>query len=90
MKDQSGLKREKFDKTGRILQARIARNISSSPGREEHIGVALEEKDGELWAIPLLGKSGLITTLTQADGTAVIPLRKLGIQQGDFVEVRLF
>jgi molybdopterin molybdotransferase len=90
LKDQSGLKDEKFDKTKRTLKARITKNISSSPGREEHIGVTLEKRNGELWAIPLLGKSGLITTLTRADGTAVIPLRKLGVQEGDFVEVRLF
>lgn len=87
---QSGLNEQRSDKGKRIIKARITKNISSSPGREEHIGVALEERNGEIWAIPLLGKSGLITTLTRADGTAVIPLRKLGIQEGEIVEVRLF
>lgn len=87
---QSGCRKRSFDKKKGVVKARIARNISSSPGREEHIGVVLEEREGELWAIPLLGKSGLITTLTRADGTAVIPLRKLGVQEGEFVEVRLF
>jgi molybdopterin molybdotransferase len=70
--------------------AKVTKNISSSPGKEEHVGVKLEEKNGEIWAAPLLGKSGLITTLTQADGTAVIPLRKTGVREGEFVEVRLF
>jgi molybdopterin molybdotransferase len=74
----------------KIVKARMARNVSSSPGREEHIGVALEERDGEIWAIPMLGKSGLITTMTKADGLAVIPLRKSGIRQGESVQVRLF
>jgi molybdopterin molybdotransferase len=74
----------------RTIQARIAKNISSGGGREEHIGVTLEERNGELWAVPLLGKSGLITTLTKADGTAMIPLRKLGVKEGEVVEVRLF
>jgi len=90
LKIQSGCNGSPFDKEKRNVKARIAKNISSSPGREEHIGVTLEERNGELWAIPLLGKSGLITTLTRADGTAVIPLRKLGVQEGEFVEVRLF
>ena len=72
------------------IRARISKNISSSPGREEHIGVTLEERAGEMWATPLLGKSGLITTLSQADGTAVIPLNKLGVHEGDFVDVQLF
>jgi molybdopterin molybdotransferase len=87
---QSGCNGSSADKEKRTVKARIAKNISSSPGREEHIGVTLEERNGELWAIPLLGKSGLITTLTRADGTGVIPLRKLGVQEGEFVEVRLF
>jgi molybdopterin molybdotransferase len=87
---QSGEEGCRFYREKRIIRARISRNISSSPGREEHIGVSLEERNGEIWAVPLLGKSGLITTLTRADGTAVIPLRKSGIQEGDIVEVRLF
>jgi molybdopterin molybdotransferase len=90
LENLSGLHEVIFDKEKRTVMARISRNISSSPGREEHIGVALEERNGEIWAVPLLGKSGLITTLTKADGTAVIPLRKLGVQEGEIVEVRLF
>ncbi len=90
LKIQSGCVENSSVREKKIVNARMAKNVSSSPGREEHIGVALEERDGELWAIPLLGKSGLITTLTKADGTAVIPLRKSGIQEGEFVEVRLF
>ncbi len=86
----SGLDEKRFRMDKKIIRARMARNVSSSPGREEHIGVTVEERDGELWAIPVLGKSGLITNLTKADGTAVIPLRKLGLQEGDIVKVRLF
>jgi molybdopterin molybdotransferase len=86
----SGLAGSGFEKKKRIIMAKVTKNISSSPGREEHVGVKLEEKNGEIWAAPLLGKSGLITTLTQADGTAVIPLRKTGVREGEFVEVRLF
>lgn len=90
LESQCGRNEEGANRKKTRVRARIARNISSSPGREEHIGVVLEEKDGEIWAIPLLGKSGLITTLTQADGTAVIPLRKNGVLEGEYVEVRLF
>ncbi|MEW6215086.1 MAG: gephyrin-like molybdotransferase Glp [Nitrospirota bacterium] len=86
----SGLNKDRFEKEKRTIRARIAKNISSSPGREEHIGVYLEEREGEIWAVPVLGKSGLITTLIKADGTAVIPLRKLGVEKGEIVEVRLF
>ena len=86
----SGLRKNKLDSDKNTVVAKIAKNISSSPGRQEHIAVTLEERDGELWAVPILGKSGLITTLTRADGTVVIPLRKLGIQEGEPVKVRLF
>ncbi len=87
---QSGVNGKRFRIGKKTISARISRNISSSAGREEHIGVVLEERGEEIWAVPLLGKSGLITTLTKADGTAVIPLRKLGVQAGDLVDVRLF
>ena len=86
----SGLAGPGFEKKKRTIMAKVTKNVSSSPGKEEHVGVKLEEKNGEIWASPLLGKSGLITTLTQADGTAVIPLRKTGVREGEFVEVRLF
>ncbi|NWF51971.1 MAG: molybdopterin molybdotransferase MoeA [Nitrospirae bacterium] len=86
----SGFCENRFRIEKRIIKAKIAKNISSSPGREEHIGVYLEEREGEIWAVPLLGKSSLITTLIKADGTAVIPLRKLGVEKGEIVEVRLF
>src|SRR4030042_4152130 len=90
LENLAGLKENRFDKEKITVMPRIAKNISSSPGREEHIGVSLEERNGEIWAVPILGKSGLITTLIKADGTAVIPLRKLGVQEGEIVEVRLF
>ncbi|MGB9715212.1 MAG: gephyrin-like molybdotransferase Glp [Thermodesulfovibrionales bacterium] len=86
----SGFNEDRFNIEKKKIKARIARNISSSPGREEHIGVFLEEREGEIWAVPLLGKSGLITTLIKADGTAIIPLRKLGVEEGEIVEVGLF
>jgi len=90
LEELSGLCRNKLDNDKNTVVAKIAKNISSSPGRQEHIAVALEERNGELWALPILGKSGLITTLTKADGTFVIPLRKLGVKEGEPVKVRLF
>jgi molybdopterin molybdotransferase len=90
LENLAGLNENRFDKEKITVMARIAKNISSSPGREEHISVSLEERNGEIWAVPIFGKSGLITTLIKADGTTVIPLRKLGVQEGEIVEVRLF
>lgn len=86
----SGLKEKWPQYSSRTVRARITKNIASSQGREEHVRVMLEEREGELWAVPVLGKSGLITTLVKADGTIVIPLHRNGIEAGEVVEVRLF
>jgi len=86
----SGLKERWPQYSSRTVRARISKNISSSQGREEHVRVMLEEREGELWAVPVLGKSGLITTLVRADGTIVIPLHTNGIVAGELVDVRLF
>jgi molybdopterin molybdotransferase len=86
----SGLRERWPQYSGRTVRARISKNIASSQGREEHIRVMLEEREGELRAVPVLGKSGLITTLVKADGTIVIPLHVNGIEAGEIVDVRLF
>lgn len=74
----------------RTVKARLARSISSSPGREDHIRVALEKRDDGLWARPIFGASGLISTLVKAVGTVVVPVNKIGIETGEEVDVRLF
>ena len=74
----------------RVVKARLARSIASSPGREDHVRVVLEKKDDGLWARPVFGASGLISTLVKALGTVVIPVNKIGIEAGEEVEVRLF
>jgi|Deesub1362A_J573_1020465.scaffolds.fasta_scaffold00027_159 molybdopterin molybdotransferase len=83
----AGMKSEKFRIT---LKARLTKSIHSASGRQEHISVVLDEKNGELWATPLLGKSGLISTLVKADGTITIPQDSIGIEKGELVEVKLF
>ena len=86
----SGLKERWPQFSSRTVRARLSKNISSSQGREEHVRVMLEEREGEFWAVPVLGKSGLITTLVRADGTIVTPLHTNGIEAGESVDVRLF
>jgi len=74
----------------RSIRARLARSISSSPGREDHVRVMLEKRNDGLWARPVFGASGLISTLVRAVGTVVVPVNKTGIETGEEVEVRLF
>lgn len=84
----SGLASNRFH-TGTI-NARMAKNIASAAGREDHIRVFIEERDSGLFAVPVLGKSGLITTLVRADGVVVISEGKLGLDAGEEVTVKLF
>jgi molybdopterin molybdotransferase len=72
------------------IRARLARNVASTPGREDYIQVVLSEHDGDVWAEPIFGKSNLIYTLVKADGLMVVPLDANGVQEGERVEVRLF
>ncbi len=74
----------------RSVTARLARNVASVPGREDYLQVRLERRDGELWADPVFGKSGLIYTLVRADGMLHVGLDVGGISAGELVEVVLF
>lgn len=75
---------------GKVVRARADRRIPSAGVREDHIRVALEERNGAVWAVPVLGKSGIITTMTKADGVVVVPLGRESVEQGAEVEVHLF
>ncbi len=81
------LKGEVIKKSPERIFARITKNIPSSPGRSDYIRVRLEEKAGEWWAEPIIGKSGLITTLVKSDGIAEISSEKEGVSQGEYVPV---
>ncbi|MBR6941242.1 MAG: molybdopterin molybdotransferase MoeA [Clostridia bacterium] len=61
-------------------------NISSNHGREEFVCV---KTDGER-AVPVYGKSGLMSVICQSDGYIRIGRNLEGIQKGDKVTVYLF
>lgn len=72
------------------LPAKLSRNLSSMSGREDYVQVKLETRNGEWWAVPVLGKSNLIYTLVHADGVVKVPLDANGIAQGTWVTVALY
>jgi molybdopterin molybdotransferase len=72
------------------VQARLTRNIASAQGREEYIRVALEKGEMGWEAVPVLGKSGLISTMVRADGLIRIDQNCEGLEKGEWVEVILF
>ncbi|RLG11250.1 molybdopterin molybdenumtransferase MoeA, partial [Candidatus Pacearchaeota archaeon] len=81
-----GITQQEYKK---VIRAKIERSLHSQAGRTDYIRVYLKEKNGELWAIPLLSKSGLIMSLAKADGIIIIPSELLGIEKGEMVEVEL-
>ena len=72
------------------VAARLSRNLASVQGRVDFVRVRLSRKNGEQWAQPIIGQSGLIHTMVQADGMAVIDMNSEGLDQGAWVDVRLF
>lgn len=71
------------------LRARLTRNLASPSGQEELVRVRLVQTEDGLAAKPVLGKSGLITRLVEAQGTIIVPLEKEGLLAGTEVEVFL-
>lgn len=71
------------------VRAKLTKNVASATGRTDAVRVRLFRQDGEVWAEPVHGKSGLISTLVKADGLVVIPSAREGILAGDVVEVEL-
>ena len=78
----TGRKQESYTTT-----ARVTESISANHGRAQVHCCRLESRDGELWASPIRGKSGLITTLAGADGYFVIDRDCEGLPQGAQVQV---
>jgi len=72
------------------VRARLTRRVASATGRTDYLRVRLERRDGSVWAAPILGKSGLISTMAGADGLAVVPEAVEGIEAGEDVAVEVF
>ena len=71
------------------IRAKMECNVPGAPGRETCQLVRLLPAEGGYLARPVFGKSGLITTLTEADGYIMIPLNREGLCTGESVDVWL-
>ncbi|MCX5780516.1 MAG: molybdopterin molybdotransferase MoeA [Firmicutes bacterium] len=74
----------------RQLEAQLMVNVASQAGRDDFIPVKLIQNEAGWQSQPLLGKSGLMSILAQADGYLHIAYEKQGIKAGDWVQVNLF
>ena len=73
----------------RTVLARLARNIPAASGRADYVRVRLEQRDGDTWAVPVLGKSNLIFVLVRSEGVVEVPLNSNGIPAETLVTVTL-
>ena len=74
---------------GYTVTAKITESISANHGRAQYHCCRLERKNGQLYAHPIRGKSGLITTLAGADGYFCIDRDCEGLPQGAEVHVTI-
>jgi len=84
----SGLEREE---SRRLLNARMARKVVAALGRKTFVRVRVLMKNGEFLAEPVSAKgSGVISTMTRANGYVVVPVNREGLAEGEAVVVHLF
>jgi molybdopterin molybdotransferase len=72
-----------------VIKARLTRNLESVSGRDDFIRVRLVKENGEWLAVPIFGKSGLISTLVEADGLVHVDRNTEGLYRGDRVAVQM-
>ena len=74
-----------------MLRARLTRKVPSALGRRVFLRVRVFEKEGEFLAEPVRVKgSGILSTLTEANGYVMIPENREGLDRGESVTVHLF
>ncbi|HSM71281.1 MAG TPA: molybdopterin biosynthesis protein [Anaerolineales bacterium] len=70
--------------------ATLTRKIVSPPGDDDFVRVAVGRVGDKLLAAPLSRGAGVITSLVQADGLALIPSGTQGMEAGEKVQVRMY
>jgi putative molybdopterin biosynthesis protein len=72
------------------VRAVLTRKVTSPPGDDDYLRVALGRVGGRLLAAPLARGAGMITSLVRADGIVVIPCGLQGMPAGEEVTVQLY
>ena len=72
------------------VTATLTRKIVSPAGDDDFVRVAVGKVGDKLLAAPLARGAGVITSLVQADGLALLPRGAQGMEAGENVQVRLY
>jgi putative molybdopterin biosynthesis protein len=70
--------------------ATLTRKLVSPAGDDDFVRVAVGNVGGKILAAPLSRGAGVITSLVQADGLALLPSGVQGMDAGEQVKVRLY
>jgi molybdopterin molybdotransferase len=74
-----------------IIEAKLTKRVAGALGRRVFLRVKVFEKDGNYLAEPVrVSGSGVITTITKANGYVVIPENREGLECEEKVRVSLF
>ncbi len=74
-----------------VVRAKITRRVPTTLGRRSFVRVHTAQYGGEFLAEPVstLG-SGVISTMTKANGYVIVPENREGLEEGELVTVHLF
>jgi molybdopterin molybdotransferase len=69
------------------IDAVLALDLPSRPGREDYVPCRLDRSSDPPRATPIFGESNLIFTLVRSDGLAIVPVDRSGLHAGERVRV---
>jgi putative molybdopterin biosynthesis protein len=72
------------------ISARLTRKVTSPPGDDDYIRLAVGKVGDQVLAAPLSRGAGVITSLVRADGITVLPRGDQGLPAGSEVTVQLY
>lgn len=73
-----------------IEEATLTRKLVSPPGDDDFVRVVVGKVGDKLLAAPLSRGAGVITSLVQADGLALVPSGTQGMEAGEKIQVRMY
>jgi putative molybdopterin biosynthesis protein len=73
-----------------IVKATLTHKVTSPPGDDDYLRLAVGRVGERLLAAPLPRGAGVITSLVRADGIGILPRGSQGMSAGEVIDVRLY
>ena len=74
-----------------VVKAKTTKRVSTVLGRKTFVRVHVSQHNGEFFAEPISARgSGIISTMTKANGYVVVPENREGLEKGETISVYLF